>query len=244
MRACTLNKTVLAAVIAHAKAEFPRECCGVVIVVNGKRRYVPCKNIAEDDNNFHISPGDWADAEDKGEIAYVVHSHVNASPLPSEADKVSCEASGLPWVIVNCPGDTVCEFVPTGFKQPLIGREFCHAVSDCYSLVRDYYKQALNIDLPDFERRVEWWDKGDNLYLDNFKKAGFVEIDADDVQKNDIFLMQLMSPVPNHAAIYLGDGTMVQHCMGRLSSRDVYGGFWKKSTVKVVRYKGIDSADN
>lgn len=44
--------------------------------------------------------------------------------------------------------------------------------------------------------------------------------------------------VPNHAAVYLGDGLMLHHMYGRLSSRDVYGGYWREVTRLVVRFSG------
>jgi cell wall-associated NlpC family hydrolase len=43
--------------------------------------------------------------------------------------------------------------------------------------------------------------------------------------------------VPNHAGIYLGDGLMLHHLYGRLSSRDLYGGWYLESTRAVLRYQ-------
>ena len=51
--------------------------------------------------------------------------------------------------------------------------------------------------------------------------------------------MQVGSPVINHAAIYIGDGMIIQHCAGRLSSRDVYGGGWRRATRKALRHKSL-----
>ena len=55
----------------------------------------------------------------------------------------------------------------------------------------------------------------------------------------DIILMNIESPVPNHAAIYLGENVILHHVTNRLSSRDVYkwGGYYHKMTAKVLRHE-------
>ena len=42
-----LTATMQAEILQQAKDEFPRESCGLVAVVKGRRRYFPCRNIAE-----------------------------------------------------------------------------------------------------------------------------------------------------------------------------------------------------
>lgn len=233
----SLPDSILAEIRAHAERDYPRESCGLVIVRRGKRRYVPCRNIADKNEHFVMHPEDCAGAEDLGAIAVVVHSHPNIAPRPSQADLVGCEKSGLPWLIVNWPTGAIHEFEPSGYKPPLVGRQFSHGVLDCYSLIQGYYEQELGIVLPDFARPDEWWLKGLNLYLEGFEKAGFVRVD--EPQKHDGLLMQVASPKPNHAAIFLGDGCILHHQMGRLSSRDVYGGWYRKITTHVVRHRSL-----
>lgn len=229
-------ETLIPDVLAHAAQEQPREACGLAIVVKGRLKYWPCRNIAQS-GEFYIAPEDYAAAEDAGEVVGVCHSHVYIPPIPSDADKVMCEQSGLPWLIVNWPTGTHQVIEPNGYKLPLIGRKFVHGVIDCYSLIRDYYAQELNISLPDFQRADNWWHAGQNLYLDNFMTAGFVRVD--EVAKHDMLLMQVASPVPNHGAVYIGDAQIIQHCHGRLSSRDVYGGYWRKVTSHILRHKEL-----
>tara|TARA_R100000742_G_C4279044_1_gene102736 strand:- start:3598 stop:4311 length:714 start_codon:yes stop_codon:yes gene_type:complete len=224
--------------LAHAKEDFPKEAVGLVHVVKGKNRYFKCKNIAETpDEHFILDPDDYLKAETKGEITAVVHSHPKTSPAPSPADMVACEASGLPWFIVNPNTETWGSYTPNGFELPYVGREFSHGIVDCYSLVRDFYKREFNLELNDYNRRDQWWYKGENMYLDNFAKEGFKEIDISEVGYGDLFLMQLESPVPNHAAIYLDQGIVLHHVQGRLSSRDVYGGYYQKVTAKVLKHE-------
>lgn len=233
---------------AHACAEYPRECCGLVAVIKGRERYIACTNAAQGSEHFVIPADEYSAAEDLGEIIAVVHSHPDAPAAPSQADRVGCEASGLPWHIVHVDlvdgapkaGEMV-SFEPTGYKAPLVGRQFSHGCLDCYSLIRDWYQQERGITLPDFERRDNWWNDGhSDLYTEGFPKAGFTVVpDGEQPQVGDVIQMQIRSKngTPNHAAVYIGDGMMLHHLYGRLSSRDVYGGYYQEVTRRIVRYQ-------
>ena len=230
--------SVMSLIMTHAKEESPKECCGLVAVVKGKRRYFPCKNLADTpDEHFVLDPVDYAAVEDKGEIVAVIHSHPTTNHNPSPADRVACEQSGLPWHIVNPNTENWGYCEPEGFELPYVGREFSHGVVDCYSLCRDWYKREFGLQLRNYPRRDKWWEHGENLYLENFEREGFRRIPIAELQRGDALLMQLVSPVPNHAAIYLGDQQVLHHVQGRLSSRDVYGGYYLKSTACALRHE-------
>lgn len=232
---------ILDDVRAHAAECAPRECCGLAVVTRGKLRYYPCRNDYDGSEDvFHLNPEDYAAAEDAGAVVAIVHSHVNIPPIPSMADQVGVEATGLPWMIVNHPVGTYTVTEPAGFKAPLIGRQFVHGVLDCYALCRDYYQETCGISLPDFHRDDWWWQKpGQNLYLDNFEKAGFFQVPETELRAHDAILMQAASDRPNHAAVYIGDNLIMQHVMGRLSSRDVWGGYWRKCATHFLRHKEL-----
>lgn len=232
-----LSDSVKARFVEQAKEEDPRECCGLVIIKNGKQFYFPCKNLARGTDNFILDPQDYEKADMAGEIVAVIHSHPNMSAKPSQADLVACEASGLPWFIMGYPSEQWEYIEPSGYIAPLVGRQWSHGVLDCYSIIRDWYLQEKNIELLNFERSDEWWKIGENLYLDNFEKAGFRQITIEELQAGDVILMCIGSEVPNHGAIYLGDEQILHHVQGRLSTRDVYGGFWLKNTYGYLRYE-------
>lgn len=232
-----LSDSVKARFVDQAKAEAPRECCGLVIIKNGKQQYIPCKNLARGTDNFILDPADYEKADTAGEIVAVIHSHPNMSAKPSQADLVACEASGLPWFIMGYPSEQWEYIEPSGYIAPLVGRQWSHGVLDCYSIIRDWFLQEKNIELLNFERSDEWWKIGENLYLDNFEKAGFKQITLDELQAGDCILMCLASEVPNHGAVYLGDGQILHHVQNRLSTRDIYGGFWLKNTYGYYRYE-------
>lgn len=221
----------------HAEREFPRESCGLVVIIKGRQRYFPCRNIADRNEHFVIHPDDLVAAEDAGTLSMVAHSHPNIAAIPSQADLVGIERSGVPWLIINIPTGDYTVTAPTGYQAPLIGRQFSHGVLDCYELIKDYFRQELGISLPSPQRDDEWWLKGQNLYLDNFEAAGFDRVEIP--QQHDVLLMQVASRVPNHGAIFLGDGCILHHQAGRLSSKDVYGGWHRKITTHILRHRSL-----
>ncbi|MBB5862580.1 C40 family peptidase [Xanthomonas sp. 3058] len=240
-----MEHATLQAIQAHAMAEYPRECCGLVVLADTGERYVPCQNAATTPSEHFILPAaDYAVAEDAGAVLALVHSHPNASALPSDADRVMCEASGLQWHIVSVgqvDGLPECGEVqsiqPSGYVAPLVGRHFAHGVLDCYTLVRDFYARELGIELSHYDRADDWWHNGGDLYsLERLQSEGFSEI-QDDPQRGDMIVMQIRAPVPNHAGVYLGEGQMLHHLADRLSTRVPYGGYWADRTVRVVRHK-------
>lgn len=241
--------TTLEAVEAHAVAEYPREACGLIVVVKGRERYWPCRNLsATPGEHFRLDPDDYAAAEEAGEITAIAHSHPDASPQPSEADRVGCEASGLPWLVVAVHGGVVAgraQIEPCGYQAPLVGRAWAHGVLDCWALCRDWYAQEWGVSLPSPVRVDGWWNDGHtDLYAEPALEAvGFRtigrggDLHLPDIQSGDLILMQIRSRngVPNHAGVYLGDGLVLHHVHGRLSSRDVFGGYWLENTRRVMR---------
>lgn len=233
-----LDETLLIALRAAAAAAYPKEACGLLVRDASGVRYQSCKNTAGDQahDRFAIDPEDWAAAEDAGEILAVVHSHPDACANPSTADRIGCERTGLPWLIVGWPSAVVVPLEPSGWEAPLIGREFAFGVQDCYTLIQDCFRRELQIELPDFEREDGFWERGEELYLENFEKAGFARVTGS-VQPYDVVLMKVASDVVNHGAVYRGDGLILHHCYGRLSCRDPYGGYWLRHTHCVVRHR-------
>ena len=226
------------AALKHAKEQDPRESVGVLIVIKGKEQYYPCNNLSTYSQQcFILDPEDYVKADALGEITAIVHSHPVTPPSPSQADKVSCEQSGLKWHIVNPKTETWGYCEPTGYKPPLIGRQWVWGVTDCWSLVRDYYKEQHNIQLLDYQRPTTPQDFLDNPLFEQYaERTGFRELNKDEkLQKGDVLLMSILHPTLNHVAIFLGD-EILHHLADRLSTREPYNQWLLKCTGKRYRY--------
>jgi proteasome lid subunit RPN8/RPN11 len=235
-----LTPLIREAICSHAEAAMPIEACGLLIAsrATGALAYLTCRNVFPNgQDRFEISPDDWVACEELGEPVAVVHSHPNASANPSMADRVGCERSGLPWLVIGMPSGVMKEVLPCGWQAPYEGRDFSHGVLDCYTLIQDWYLREpdLQIELPDFEREDDWWKGDADLYLQHMAEAGFHAVHGP-LQRHDVILMGIRARKANHGAIYKGDGVILHHLMGRKSCTDIYGGYWERNTVLVARH--------
>ena len=224
------------AILDHAVSEDPRECCGLIVIVKGKQKYWPCKNLSEEPGDFFLlNPDDYQEAEEAGEIVAVVHSHPSTPPTPTPTDRAACEATGLPWLIVNPRTSAWAECSPCGYRAPLVGREWVWGVQDCWSLVRDWYGEH-GITLPDWERpRTPQNFEDSPMFASCWEEAGFQQISMSELKYGDAILMSISNSGLNHVGVYVGDQMILHHLRGRLSSRDMYGGWLQKCTGWVGR---------
>lgn len=231
-----LSQRLINVIQQHAETVYPNECCGLIVRVGRQRRYIPCENTHnEPGENFRISAEEWAEAEDAGEVLAVVHSHPDGGPHASPLDLQGCHQSGLPWVIMAWPGGETSTVLPAD-RPPLLKRPFIHGSWDCYGLVRDWYQQERDIELPDFPRTDNWWTRGENLYMRHYAEAGF-RAHSDELEPGDVILMQYKADEINHAGVYLGDGKLLHHMYGKLSEIVPYGGTWRDRTMLILRYQ-------
>jgi proteasome lid subunit RPN8/RPN11 len=227
--------------LAHAVEETPKESCGLLIIERGLERYWRCRNLSQNPHElFIIDPADWAKAEDAGEVIAVVHSHPNTPPSPSQADLTACEASGLRWEIVNPQFETWGSCEPSDYKSPLIGRPWIWNVTDCWTLVRDWYG-TQGIDLPDWKRPAtpEEFDEAP-MFDELWSEAGFRELAEDEpLEVGDALLFNFKGKL-NHVGVLVEPQMVLHHVRGRLSSRDLYGQLLLKSTGRRLRHASQD----
>ena len=224
--------------LEHAKQEDPKESCGLLLNIRGKEEYFPCRNLSMTAHQcFIIDPEDYVRADNTGDITAIVHSHPVTPAVASEADKISCEESNLPWHIVNPKTETWGYYEPCGYKPDLIGQPWVWGVSDCWSLVRRYYKEKLNIELRDWERPTTPEEFiNDPMFERCAEATGFRELKNDEkLENNDLLFMSILANGLNHVAIFL-DGDVLHHLTDRLSCKEPYNQWLQKCTGKRLRY--------
>lgn len=89
---CTINATVLQAVVAHATREQPRECCGILLGRDASIvEAVPVENIAGSPNRFLLDPKGHIETQREArrrglDLLGFYHSHPHSAPVPSVTD--------------------------------------------------------------------------------------------------------------------------------------------------------------
>ena len=257
-----ITDDILEAAKAHAAHVFPRESCG--LVAGG--HYLPQENIAAGRDEFRIGRDLWIDVEDvHGPIQAVLHSHPHLDgrlpvpDYPSEADMRGQMATEVPWgIIVATAVGCFPEVVWFGDSCPVPplsgpGRYFRHGVTDCYALIRDYYRVRLGITLLDFPREWEWWlEDGKDLYSEGFAKTGFQQIPTSLAKPGDVFLASIgtgamRKQVTNHGGIYLGgNGCKILHHLSGMKpvdyerpAREEPGERWLHYATHFLRHKDM-----
>ncbi|HEV8347261.1 MAG TPA: M67 family metallopeptidase [Vicinamibacterales bacterium] len=102
-----LSNSCVAAIVAHARAEAPRECCGMLVgsgvIVN---EAAAARNIAMKPTRFLIDPQDHVDAirraRQRGlDVLGFYHSHPHSSAVPSETDRAEASYPDHLYLIVG-----------------------------------------------------------------------------------------------------------------------------------------------
>lgn len=228
------TKEIVAAALWHAEDRQPHEACGVV----ADGTYWTITNRSADPySGFMLDRDEYLSIARKFPIEAVVHSHPYSQPIASDPDRTMCERLKIPFLIVAWPLNTWTVIEPSGFRAPLVGRQWTWGSHDCFGLVRDALGEYGGIEIQDFERgNWEWWKAGEDRIAKQFELTGFKRLpQGTPPQHLDILGMQIASPVVNHLAVFLAPDQILHQMMHRLSIREIYGGIYQKATVLHLR---------
>jgi proteasome lid subunit RPN8/RPN11 len=103
-----IEAALLERILAHARRDFPNECCGVVAVRDGRAVAVyEATNVQASPLRFQVDPLevlriDNAIEADGNALGAIYHSHTRSEPYPSQTDvNFAAGWPGVEWIIVG-----------------------------------------------------------------------------------------------------------------------------------------------
>jgi [CysO sulfur-carrier protein]-S-L-cysteine hydrolase len=107
-----IDSALLERIVAHARRDFPNECCGMVGVRDGRAVAIhEATNVAASPLRFEVEGREILNAqdafEDEGaELGAIYHSHTRSEPYPSQTDINFAKGwPGVEWLIVGVRRD-------------------------------------------------------------------------------------------------------------------------------------------
>ena len=240
-----------------AKKSVPYEMCGVLVWDElDDMQFIEVPNVhADPKTGFALHPARLAMIDAKANILAYVHSHPYGTSEPSALDMQQVNQHGKPFVIVGMSDDDISVTMPK--ELPLIGRDYVYGAYDCFTIVRDYYKRELAIEIKEYNYDELWWEdpNAESLYINHYAENGFIEVPLSELQKHDVLICYWGDTVhPNHAIIFLGqdpvfkseplidligDRLFLHHLYGTKSRVEVLGEQRLHTVAKVLRHENL-----
>lgn len=246
-----MHAAIKAQIVEWAKQDSKNEVCGF-LYHDGTKLYARlCPNVAKrPSDEFAISAEEYLKCESLGEICGVFHSHPSGPAAFSPADLEYIEQVAVPLYLYATETGDWAEYIPPTYEVGLVGLPFIWGWYDCYSLVRNYFRQNHQIFLGDYDRETDHFKlkAHRSLIIDNFAKEGFSIVASkpseflQNLQDNDCILFNNPSVCPEssvHLAVFLGNSRFLHHPEGILSKQDFLDASWIKRIRLIVRHKNF-----
>lgn len=196
--------------IRESVKDKTKESCGLIVDIAGLVMVVPCKNIAAQPNKFFIIDNkDYLKSSLTGKIVGSYHTHIGENRMPSMYDRINSTNLKLPYFIYHVPSDTFTNVTPLNYNQG----EFKLGENDCYTLIKTYYKEELNLELPHFANyNIICNENFETNFNRAYQDAGLRRVDIGEVRKHDLLVLSYYRTlIPPHFAVYLGNGFILHH---------------------------------
>ena len=193
------------ALLNHVERESPREAGGVI----RDGGFHPVENLHDDPEHY------WEfELEDMAGVEAVIHSHPDGSAFPSRQDLQSQIAVGcLHGIVPVADGVAGDVFFWPDRGRPYLGRPYRHGVTDCFTLIRDWYARERGIELP--PQAYDWrWDLTSpqhDLFVRTRRALGWRRVEPCEAQPGDVVVFAVGGSVGNHGGVLLEDGMLLHH---------------------------------
>lgn len=225
-----------------AVTKVPQESCGLVIKQGESLFCYECKNIAENKlNSFVIDPKDYVKASRLGKIEAMFHSQPNDfNDGESQLDIINSKNHDITSIIYSWKSDSFFEINPKEVKiKDYLKVPFEIGKNDCFSLLRNYYNNELNIQIKDYNRDNRWDIINPSIIEDNYKQEGFTRINISEMKKNDVILFAFNSQEASHIGIYLGNDVFLHHPRNKYPAVEFLNKNWSHRIKLVLRHKNF-----
>jgi proteasome lid subunit RPN8/RPN11 len=227
-------------IINHSKKVFPEECCGFIVQENDNQICIPCENIAKNKlDNFLISTKDYVSIKNRySKLLFLYHNHIEAKEF-SLIDKKTADFMAIDLLLYINKSNNFKIYYSDEFKNlNYLFREYDFYENNCFHLIKNYFKNELDINI-DFdessviEKRVEDLDIF-KIALDYYKNNNFIYIDdIYNLKKHDIIVLK--NKISSHLAVYLGNNKILHQPINRISIIEEYSNQYKKEAQGIFR---------
>ena len=107
-----IDAALLERILAHARRDFPNECCGMIAMRDGEAVAIhEATNVAASPLRFEVDGREIIEAQDTFEadgadLGAIYHSHTRSDPYPSQTDvNFAAGWPGVEWLIVGLRRD-------------------------------------------------------------------------------------------------------------------------------------------
>jgi proteasome lid subunit RPN8/RPN11 len=195
---------VLDRIKAIAQDSPCEEVGGVVVATPGAFRVVSIENCSAQPDCAYIPYGKGLiESCQLGHLKFYWHTHVNGNPNFSPSDITGIWETEIPWLLYDLKNDTFNYFDPE-LQTPLLRRPWELGLTDCWAVVRDFYRWHLGIILPPPEHEGiprPWTNPLWNRPLERLP-AHFDHVPIQTIQSFDIVLYK--NPAPNYPPAHFG----------------------------------------
>jgi len=209
------------------------EACGLILESGNSTFVCKCKNISQNSGkHFELNPLDYLRLWDEGRNKIIGYWHTQKSTKPSSLDVINYKNHKLPSYIYSRESDEIIEVTDKHLKyNKYLGREFEINKSDCFGLVRDYYKNEKGIFITDYHREDGWFKSFPDLIKNVYEREGFVKIKIEEIVEGDLVEFSY-----GHFGIYLEGDLILHHERSKYSNIERFTEVWKKRVSNIYRH--------
>jgi len=258
------DASILEAIASHADREPLQEVCGLIVQDGDTITAVEFENVSPDPKNiFAYDKAAYKKVVLSGvEILASYHSHWSDEQLAVLGFDDVCwsKKTRIPYLLFHAIDRTFDYFDPADLNPfPLqqrngspqsvdyyLGWMWMWGRSDCYTLMRHYYRGMLGIDLADYERSHSPMRQHLHPYKsfdEGMPEIGFKQLPSGaTLQDHDVVLMAIKGDVSHHCAVIVDAAQKhMIHLYNdeRLSEKTIYGDSWADNTRSIWRHEEV-----